>query len=78
VSRVAAGQVVAVRLHHPASGNQIDEPMYAHCAERGLMMFELVRNRDTYMRAKTNGKIGVLLSLSLLSESPAVRILHNL
>lgn len=49
---------VAVRLQHPATGNQIDEPFYAHCGEKGLMMFELVRNRDTYMRTKSNGKIG--------------------
>jgi hypothetical protein len=63
VSRVGAGQVVAIRLHHPATGNQINEPMYAHCAERGLMMFELVRNRDTFMRAKSNGRIGQFLDL---------------
>lgn len=57
VTRLVPGQVIAIRLQHPATGNQIDEPMYAHCADRGLMMFELVRNRDTYMRTKSNGKI---------------------
>jgi hypothetical protein len=52
---------VAVRLQHPATGNQIDEAVYAHYLERNIMMFELARSQGSYMRTKSNGKVGNIL-----------------
>lgn len=46
------GQTMAVRLQHPGTKNQIDEPLYAHHVGRNVMMFEMVKKRGTYLRVK--------------------------
>ena len=50
------GQTVAVRLQHPGTRNQIDEALYAHHVDHNIMMFEMVRNRGTYLRIKDSSE----------------------
>ncbi len=48
-----------MKLQHVASGNNINEPVYAHFKESNEMMLELAQRRGFVLRVKENGSVGM-------------------